>query len=54
MGEVSLGAAVGSERAFWESSGWAVDPAGDFRRPSALNLRGGWLCQRAGGPAFGR
>ena len=30
--------------------GLASRPAGEFRRPPALNLRGGWLCQRAGGP----
>ena len=26
---------------------WLIDPAGDFRWPPPVNLRGGWLCQRA-------
>ena len=31
--------------------GLASRPTGDFLRwPPALTLRGGWLCQRAGGP----
>ena len=49
MGEASLGAAVGA-RVLGVLGLWPVDSAGDFRRPPALNRRGGWLCQRAGGP----
>ncbi len=48
MGEASLGAA-GAARVLGVL-GLASRPAGEFRRPPALNLRGGWLCQRAGGP----
>ena len=44
MGEASLEARR-SQRAFRESSSWPIDPAGP-----ALNLRGGWLCERVGGP----
>ena len=48
MGEASLGAAVAAR--VLGVLGLASRPAGDFRRPPALNLRGGWLSQRAGGP----
>jgi hypothetical protein len=49
MGEASLIAAVAAR--VLGVLGLASRPAGDnFRRPPALNLRGGWLWQRAGGP----
>ena len=46
--EASLGAAVGPR----VLGGLALANRSDRRLPAApaLNLRGGWLCQRAGGP----
>ena len=47
MGEAFLGAAV--EARVLGVLGWPVDRPATSAGPPALNLRGGWLCQRAGG-----
>jgi hypothetical protein len=51
MGEASLGAAV--EARVLGVLGLASRPAGDFRRPPALNVRGGWLLPAGGAGRVG-